>query len=65
MTILLKPKEKYLHVHNGKYKGGPNAATLKHRTKIGYQRHVDIHGEPPKVIKRVDGATGKFRLERV
>lgn len=64
MTVQIPLKQKYLSATKGKYKGGPNAAPLKHRVKIGWQKHTDMFGIPPVTVKVVDGATGKFLLVR-
>jgi hypothetical protein len=59
MTVQIKLRHKYLHAHKGRYKGGPNAAPPKNRTKIGGDKHIALYGVPPKTVLHVDGATGK------
>jgi hypothetical protein len=64
MTVQMKLKRKYLIGKKSKYKGGENYADKKHRSKIGEARHQALYGVAPVMVRHVDGATGKSRMER-
>lgn len=64
MTIQIRLKNKYRSGGKSKYKGGPNAAPLKNRVKLGSEKHIARFGIPAVVVKTVDGKTGKYRMSK-
>lgn len=63
MTVQIPLKGKYKVGKRTTYKGGERPAPKKHRTKIGHQKHSDLHGEQPRKHLVVDGKTGASRME--
>lgn len=60
----MRLKAKYRSGGKSRFKGKPNAAVLKNRTKVGHDKHVARYGEPPKMVLHVF-ANGNSRMERV
>lgn len=65
MTVEIPLRRKYLVGGKSRFSGGENYAPKKKRVKIGHDAHVRLFGEPPGVVLRVDGRTGKSVLEKV
>ena len=62
MAVEIPLRRKYRWAHKSTYKGGERSAPPKKRVKRGYDKHVALFGEPPKVVLHVQGRTGKSRL---
>lgn len=67
MTVQIKLRAKYRRVKSSSYRGGSNNQTAKKRHKINAKERAVLeekYGKPPKIIKVVDGKTGKSHYLR-